>query len=386
MANSFLSQEEIDSLLNGGSVESNDDENKANEEYLSETEKDLLGEVGNISMGSASTALSTILNQTVNITTPQVTTTTLRKLRETFEVPNICLEVKYVSGITGENLLVMKVSDAAVIASLMMGGDGLVPDNISTLSEIEESAVSEAMNQMIGSAATSMATMFGREVNISPPKSRIWNENTETLTESVKDDEEIIKVAFKLTIGDLVDSEIMQILPLNTGKKIVGIMTGEEEKSEPSIEKNEKTQEVYTTNQNNNVNSNSSNNAHEVNSLMEKGIEQQVHEPQVEVKKAAFKPLQNSGPVAMPNNIDLILDVPLEISVVLGKTKKSIKEILDLGTGSLVELDKLAEEPVEILVNGKMVAEGEVVVVDENFGVRITSIMSNVERVKSLGK
>ncbi len=121
MANSFLSQEEIDSLLNGGSVESNDDENKANEEYLSETEKDLLGEVGNISMGSASTALSTILNQTVNITTPQVTTTTLRKLRETFEVPNICLEVKYVSGITGENLLVMKVSDAAVIASLMMG-------------------------------------------------------------------------------------------------------------------------------------------------------------------------------------------------------------------------------------------------------------------------
>lgn len=386
MANSFLSQEEIDSLLNGGSVESNDDENKANEEYLSETEKDLLGEVGNISMGSASTALSTILNQTVNITTPQVTTTTLRKLRETFEVPNICLEVKYVSGITGENLLVMKVSDAAVIASLMMGGDGLVPDNISTLSEIEESAVSEAMNQMIGSAATSMATMFGREVNISPPKSRIWNENTEILTESVKDDEEIIKVAFKLTIGDLVDSEIMQILPLNTGKKIVGIMTGEEEKSEPSIEKNEKTQEVYTTNQNNNVNSNSSNNAHEVNALMEKGIEQQVHEPQVEVKKAAFKPLQNSGPVAMPNNIDLILDVPLEISVVLGKTKKSIKEILDLGTGSLVELDKLAEEPVEILVNGKMVAEGEVVVVDENFGVRITSIMSNVERVKSLGK
>ncbi|WP_242971956.1 flagellar motor switch phosphatase FliY [Haloimpatiens massiliensis] len=378
MANSFLSQEEIDSLLNGGSVESNDDENKANEEYFTETEKDLLGEVGNISMGSASTALSTILNQAVNITTPQVSTTTLRKLRETFEVPNICLEVKYISGITGENLLVMKVSDAAVIASLMMGGDGIVPEDISSLSEIEESAVSEAMNQMIGSAATSMATMFGREVNISPPKSRIWNENTETLTESVKDDEEIIKVAFKLTIGDLVDSEIMQILPLETGKKIVGIMTGKEESP--------KTQETHTTNENNNVNSSSSNNIQEANPLMEKGIEQQVREPQVEVKKAAFKPLQNSAPTAMPSNIDLILDVPLEISVVLGKTKKSIKEILDLGTGSLIELDKLAEEPVEILVNGKMVAEGEVVVVDENFGVRITSIISNAERVRSLGK
>lgn len=108
--------------------------------------------------------------------------------------------------------------------------------------------------------------------------------------------------------------------------------------------------------------------------------------PPVEVQKAQFQPLYSSGEHEQPKNIDLILDVPLEISVVLGRTKKSIKEILALGTGSLVELDKLAEEPVEILVNGKKVAYGEVVVVDENFGVRITSIVSNAERIQSLGK
>jgi flagellar motor switch protein FliN/FliY len=93
-------------------------------------------------------------------------------------------------------------------------------------------------------------------------------------------------------------------------------------------------------------------------------------------------PANPSGPAH--KNIDLILDVPLEISVVLGRTKKSIKDILSLSNGSLVELDKVADEPVEILVNGKRVAFGEVVVVDENFGVRITSIVSNAERIKSL--
>lgn len=166
-------------------------------------------------MGSASTALSTIIANAVNITTPQVRVTRLRELRDTFEVPNIALEVKYTSGIIGGNLLVMKIPDAAVIANLMMGGDGKIEEK-SELTEIEESAVSEAMNQMIGSAATSMATMFGREVNISPPVSKIWRDESMPLSDSISEDEDIIEVSFKLTIGDLVDSNIMQILPINT--------------------------------------------------------------------------------------------------------------------------------------------------------------------------
>lgn len=196
---------------------------------ITDLERDLLGEIGNISMGSASTALSTIINQQVNITTPIVSVTTLKDLKDTFEVPNIALEVKYTSGIVGENLLVMKITDAAVVANLMMGGDGKV-ENPTTLSEIEESAVSEAMNQMIGSAATSMATMFAREVNISPPESRIWDDLTSPLSNDISEDEKIVKVSFSLTIGDLVDSNIMQILPIGTARKIVAIMMGEEEK------------------------------------------------------------------------------------------------------------------------------------------------------------
>ncbi len=190
----FLSQEEIDALLNGGESKG---EAKEEATELSDVEKDLLGEVGNISMGSASTALSTIINQPVNITTPVVTVTTLNELKNDFKVPNIALEVKYTSGIVGENLLVIAVKDAAVIANFMMGGDGtLKDDEAKELSEIQESAVSEAMNQMIGSAATSMATMFMREVNISPPKSQIWTDVTEPLTEAISPDEPIVRVSF----------------------------------------------------------------------------------------------------------------------------------------------------------------------------------------------
>ncbi|WP_435790482.1 flagellar motor switch phosphatase FliY [Clostridium sp.] len=383
MSNGFLSQEEIDALLNG-------DDNSAEPEMtsepikgfeLSDIERDLLGEVGNISMGSASTALSTIVGQPVNIATPVVSVSTLKKLQENYAIPNIALDVKFTSGIAGGNLLVMKTTDAAVIASLMMGGDGVL-ESTPELSEIEISAVSEAMNQMIGSAATSMATMFAREVNISPPVSKIWDENTLPLNDTIDENEEIVQVAFKITIGDLIDSTIMQVLPIETAKKIVAIMMGTEETKE-NIPNEEGAVEAEPAPANEVPKDAKAQESVQPEPQYEaKPIERQ--QPQVEVRQADFKPLTKSPVSNSTRNIDLILDVPLEISVVLGKTKKNIRDILNLGTGSLIELDKLAEEPVDILVNGKKVAYGEVVVVDENFGVRITSIISGEERVKAI--
>lgn len=398
--NGFLSQDEIDALLNGDAGDSTSDvsleatpseiKEESNKSHsISDIEADLLGEIGNISMGSAATALSTILNNPVNITTPKVKVTTLRELKETFEVPNMALEVKYTSGIIGGNLLVMKITDAEVIANLMMGGNGIVEDN-GQLTEIEESAVSEAMNQMIGSAATSMATMFAREVNISPPSSKVWSDSSKfPLADSIGDDEEVVEVSFKLAIGDLVDSNIMQLLPIQTAKKIVSIMMGQEEvaeeKSKPEPEPQPQIQPQYQPE------SETQQSWPEPHQIVEPKPAQTYYEPQntkpqqpVNIHQANFQPLQEAAVNSMPKNIDLILDVPLEISVVLGKTKKTIKDILALGTGSLIELDKLAEEPVEIYVNGKKVAYGEVVVVDENFGVRIIGIVSNEERIKTL--
>lgn len=383
MSNSFLSQEEIDSLLNGSDDSpSNAWANDNSVNLLSDIEKDLLGEVGNISMGSASTALYQIINQKVNITTPVVSITTLKEIKETFETPTVVLDVEYTSGIIGRNILIIKTEDAAVIANLMMGGDGVVKNH--ELSEIEISAVQEAMNQMIGSAATSMATMFSREVNISPPISKIWNNNEEPLSSEIPEEEAIVRVSFRMTIGNLVDSNIMQILPVETAKKIVSIMIGKEDENSDASKQNYNTvnNEILVESYNKSYEE-----VYEVNQPVSEKTIIETPQPQVEVHKASFETLVESKSSGVSNkNIDLILDVPLDISVVLGRTKKSIKDILNFSTGSLIELDKLAEEPVEVLVNGKTIALGEVVVVDENFGVRITNIVSNTERINSLKK
>jgi flagellar motor switch protein FliN/FliY len=369
MSNGLLSQEEIDALLNGVDVETSPD--------LSDSDKDLLGEIGNISMGSASTALSTIISKMVNITTPRVEVSTLGKIKENFQVPNVALEVEYTEGLSGANLLVIKITDASIIADLMMGGDGSRKSD--TLSEIELSAVSEAMNQMIGSASTSLATMFNIPINISPPTAKIWDDTTQNISNHMNENERIIKISFKLTIGEIVDSEIMMLLPLETSMSIIDKMTGgsgkeEEENNDFDMSIDDVLEEPAP------IETHSKKTEAPVNIEPERTI---TNNPPVNVQKAQFAPLTQVVSQEV-QNIDLILDVPLEISVVLGKTKKTIKEILELGSGSLVELDKLTEEPVEILVNGKKVALGEVVVIDENFGVRITSIISNTERVRSL--
>lgn len=425
MSNNFLSQEEINALLSGESTDSEDSNVSSSasenmEDAITETDKDLLGEIGNISMGSASTALYQLINQQVNITTPVVSVTTLKEIKEGFETPNIVLDIEYIAGIVGRNILIIKTYDGLVISNLMMGGDGKVTD-VHELSELEISAVSEAMNQMIGSAATSMATMFGRKVDISPPTSKVVTDDLVPISDSIPEDQPIVKVSFKMTIGDIVDSNIMQIFPIETAKNIVSIMTGEDSGDKNDEQQPEKPKEEPIVNK-------------EIHTQPEPQMQQNVSEPQiqyeqpqmqmqqqqyasqqqmqgygqpqmqsymqqpqmygggqvqqyaqpVEVHQAAFEPLTPQNSVPPIKNIDLIMDVPLDISVVLGRTKKSIQDILNLGAGSLIELDKLAEEPVEILVNGKQIALGEVVVVDENFGVRITSIVSNVERLKSL--
>lgn len=394
MDNSFLSQEEIDALLNGDGGSSEVEPVNEPAEELSDLEKDLLGEVGNISMGTAATALSAVVGKPVNITTPTITLSTLNKLKKSFKTPNIVLDVQFVSGIVGGNLFIINIEDSAVIANLMMGGDGVV-EPPSELSELEISAVQEAMNQMIGSAATSMATMFSREVNISPPISSVCDENSEEISTDISADEEIVNVSFRMTIGDLVDSNIVQILPIATAKKIVSIMMGTEEDA-PVSESTKASTEVKVVAEPKEISMNNEDVASETiskdtyrnennYSVQGQGIVEN-HEEPVNVKQASFGQLEEIRGAEMPKNIDLILDVPLELSVELGRTKKNIRDILALTRGSLIELNKLAEEPVDIFINGKRIAHGEVVVVDENFGVKITEIASGEDRVKSLSK
>lgn len=391
MSDDILSQEEIEALLSGGVVD--DDKNKEatssskEREALSEMEADTLGEIGNMSFGSAATALSSLLGQKVEITTPTTSIVTSEELKEQFVQPYVAVKVEYTEGLSGANLLVIKQSDAAIIADLMLGSDGLNPDP--ELSDIHLSAVQEAMNQMMGSAATSMSTIFNKKVDISPPMTDLMDVQEEKGLEYLPDESPLISVSFNLKVGELIDSDIMQLFPIDFGKNLVAdlerVMMGGGEEPAPSAPVKEE-QQVSEP-----VASPVEPQAQQAPQQVSPQPQQQMQmpppqqAPQVNVQQAqfeAFQPPQLEEEEA--HNLNLLMDIPLEVTVELGRTTREVREILEMSGGSIIELDKLAGEPVDILVNNRHIAKGEVVVIDENFGVRITDILSQAERMNNL--
>ncbi|AME05276.1 flagellar motor switch phosphatase FliY [Bacillus siamensis] len=376
--NNRLSQDEIDALLNGtGSQEDTEQPQKAN---LSELERDAIGEIGNISFGSSATALSTLLNQKVDITTPSVTVISKSKISDEFPHPYVAIEVNYTEGFDGSNLLVVEQSDAAIIADLMIGGDGQGADP--SLGEIHLSAVQEAMNQMMGSAATSMSTVFSKKIDISPPRVELLDVTEEKGTDRIPEDDLLVKVSFRLKVGELIDSSIMQLYPLTFAKDLIAELMNTDQPVAEAAETVSEPQETYETPQ------------QEPAVQQEPQAKPELPKRQGTAKKAApvqvapveFQAFDQNAAAAhgSRNNLDMLMDIPLSVTVELGRTKRSVKEILELSAGSIIELDKLAGEPVDILVNQRIVAKGEVVVIEENFGVRVTDILSQADRLNNL--
>ncbi|HLS52904.1 MAG TPA: flagellar motor switch phosphatase FliY, partial [Tissierellaceae bacterium] len=318
------------------------------------------------------TTLSSILNHKVLITTPRVSIVTFEQIVEECSIPKVVANVEFKSGITGNNFLMVDVPDAAIIADLMMGGNG--ENAKEELTELELSAIAEAMNQMIGSASTSMATMIGEQVDINPPEISLWDREDNLETGLIDTEDYICRIAFNLTVEGLIESEIMQIFTLEAVHNISKVMLGQsEEDKQAELDDTSSSQEEKVEYMEE---------SKDVGGL---GQTEESREEKIELKRPEFPPLSpSSDQERPPRNLDLIMDVPLEFSVVLGKSRKTIKEVLSLSNGSIVELNKLADEPLEIYVNGKLIAEGEVVVINENFGIRITNILSKEQRVNNL--
>ena len=477
----MLSQDEINALLqgmdlsdtadSGASPETPQDSSSAentdnayvkdvaptvgDEEELTDVEKDAIGEVANISMGSSATTLYSLVNRKVNITTPVVTLATWKTLLDSYEKPCVFIQIKYTKGLDGTNILVLKEHDVKVITDLMMGGDGTNTEG--ELGELHLSAISEAMNQMMGAAATSLSTLLQTVIDISPPESSLFD-----LTE-VKDGKEIspflggtfVKISFRMQIDDLVDSTIMQLYPIDFARKLVETFINtqmanidEVTEKKPEQPENDTTAQIPapgTDNQTqmNNTNLNGMNqmgnmgmnDMNQMNNMGMNGMNQMgsmgmngmnqmgnmgmngmnqmgnmgmngmnqmgnmgmnsmnqmgnmgmnsmnqmgmmgMPGQNVNVQPAQFQSFSNDNMgTTGQENIGLIKDVPLEVTVELGRTTKSISDILDFSPGTIIELDRIAGEPFDVLVNGKFVAKGEVVVIEESFGVRITEII-----------
>ena len=394
----MLSQEEINALLAGANADGLADANTDGEETLTDEQKDAIGEISNISMGTAATTLSTLLNQTVNITTPKVTYMNWQELADSYDKPCVFLQISYTSGLDGNNVLVLKERDVKIITDLMMGGPGNVSDE--PIGELHLSAIGEAMNQMMGSAATSMSSMLGKKIDISPPIANLVDlndNNKKDIPEFLQ--KRFVKVSFRMTIGTLIDSEIMQLYPFDFARHLyetfmhdaVSGMTTSTKEAQPVQQPAPQPQPVQQP------------------APQPQPVQQPTPQPQqmagavppqgyamppqgyamppqgyampsqnyenVNVQPASFQPFTGGNALPGHENIDLIMDVPLEVTVELGRTTKSIKEILEFAPGTIVELNKIAGEPIDVLVNGKYVAKGEVVVIEESFGVKITEIV-----------
>ena len=389
----MLSQDEINALLSGVNAGSSDPQPDpqpaATEEILTDIEKDAIGEIANISMGTSATTLYSLVNRKVNITTPTVSIANWKNFIDEQEKPCVFIQIKYTEGLDGANILIMRERDVKVITDLMMGGDGSNIDG--ELGELHLSAISEAMNQMMGSSATSLSSMLGRMIDISPPEASLVNilenKNGADIAPFLAGD--FVKIEFRMQIEDLVDSTIMQLYPIDFAKSLYKIFMEQQMGTSaapaqpdpapqpqpvpaPQPQPDPAPQpQPYVPPQAE---------MPQMQQAMPQMPQMQQAMPQMQqanIQPAQFQAFNTQMPqqMASQENIGLIMDVPLEVTVELGRTKKSIAEILDFTPGTIIELDKIAGEPIDVLVNGKFVAKGEVVVIEESFGIRVTEII-----------
>lgn len=305
-------------------------------ELFDQLEQDTIKEIGNIAMGSSATTLSQLTSHRVNITTPTLSYKTAEEINNCFTVPCVLVEVEYVEGIIGKNLLVIDQRDAVIIGQLMMMEE---PNPEEEISEIHLSAVGEAMNQMMGSAATAMSDIFHRKINISAPKVRhiqVSQEEAETIV-----NEGMLQISFRIEVAGLIDSHLLQFVPVDFARQVVDyLLSGYREDSEQA-------------------------------DLPAAGEEELPAAPREEERPVAEQPAAKSF---TGEDIDFVSDIVLELQGVVGRVRMPLEKVLQLGIGSVVELDKEVGDDVEVLINGKPVAKAEIVAVGGQYGLRLTNI------------
>ncbi len=417
----MLSQDEISALLNGMDLSNNANAGSKpvlDESQLSDDARDAIGEIANISMGSSATTLFSLVNLKVDITTPVVTMANWETVVADYERPCVFIQIRYTSGLDGSNVMILKEHDVKVITDLMMGGDG--SNTSGELGELHLSAISEAMNQMMGAAATSLSTMMGKMIDISPPEANLMDlsdvNNGGEIDSFLEGD--FVKIAFRMQIGDLVDSSIMQLYPLEFANSLYETFITNQGGSEPAPSAAPEPAPApmgaapmqgvaspmgMSDMGQGNPQMNMGMPMNQMGGMPMNGMQQGM--PMMGMNGAMGMPMMNNmgmpmmnmqgmpaqgmniqpaqfqsfnsdmGAMAGQENIGLIRDVPLDVTVELGRTRKSIAEILDFAPGTIIELDRIAGEPIDVLVNGKLVARGEVMVMEESFCIRVTEII-----------
>ena len=374
---------------------------------FSPMEIDAIGEIMNISLGSSATAVSNMLDHRVDITTPSVSVVPIEEFTLGELEPAIGIEIKYVSGLEGSNIMLLKRHDVKTIVEILMGTE--ISDEEFEFNDLTISAVCEVMNQMMGAASTALSDFLGRSVNISTPQSFTLDDLDQFEREHFQYDSGMVVVAkFMLSIENVLKSEFVNVMSVDLARELIagfgvdlsdgegkGAKSEEEVKPEPSTGGAKLSQEEIE----------------QLMSGMAPSAAQAATPRQPEPQQSSARPYEAAGqympappayageprvintkPVQLPpldvadkigqeqaQNLELIMSVPLEVSVEIGRTRRKVEDILTFSKGSLVVLDKLAGDQVDLFVNGLCVARGDVVVIDDNFGIRITEVLKRPE-------
>lgn len=402
---------------------------------MSTLEIDAIGEVLNISMGSAATAISTMLDRQVVISTPTVAMRKFNALDYASLEPAMLVKINYVEGISGSNVMIFRQRDMQIILNLLMGNDD-PPSEEFTFDDLSMSAACEVMNQMMGASATALSEFLGRPINISTPEAMVVGPDHDySQAVQMQEGEEIVSVSFRLTIDGVMDSNFASILGIHLAKELVDQVMGQQEPEEIEVQGSAAPRPAPEP-------------ASAPAAESAASVQQPAHTPDQPQAQAApqeagtmagyppypaypnppypgypyyggyppYPPMGYPGQAAPygapapaasapmniqtpqfpqfapqgavdPNqngNMDLLMGVSLNVSVEIGRTKRKIKDIVDFGQGTVIELNKQAGAPVDIVVNGQLLARGDVVVIDDNFGVRITEIVGVKELMESL--
>lgn len=400
-------------------------EKDANVEFSS-YEIDAVGEILNISMGSAATAVSELLNAKVWITTPQVSVVKAADLNYDRLEPAICVKIVYVSGISGQNMMVLKQDDVQLILNQLMGNPLVVSPDFE-FDEMNISAVSEVMNQMMGASATALSDLLGISVDISTPTPYLIEQTNFCQLAELDPDETIVAVTFNLSVDGVMNSEFMSVMSVDLAKslsdKMIEKFHGDEAEAQPAKQpapapaaqpapaapqsapapapqlaapapQPDPAQGMAQPQQ-------PAPGAYPYPPQGQPaypgyGYQNQYAAygaypppvPPVNIQNAQlhqFDAMDFGLPTDQQDNLKLLMGVPLEISVEIGTAKRKVKDILEFTQGTIIELERQAGAPVDVVVNGNLIARGDVVVIDDNFAVRITEIVKS-KFMDSLGK
>jgi len=392
---------------------------------ISELEKDALGEIMNISMGSAATAASELLNAKVWITTPKVEVCKLKDVQIERLEPAICVKIEYIKGLTGSNLMVLRQDDVQLILNQLMGMPLVVSKDFE-FDELNISAVSEVMNQMMGASATALSDFLGVSIDISTPTPYILDKTSLSDVQEFNSDDEVVAINFDLTIDGVIKSEFKSVMSVELAKYIAGKMLGEKlgaaaepapqpaaaaPQPAPAAPQPAPAQQPVQT-------------PPPVQQQTPPPMQQPMMQPGMmpgqgmmpnpamgygyppqygygyppqygyaqpqpmnvqNVQLGSFDPPELNLTGEQKDNLQLLMGVPLEITVEIGSAKRKVKDILEFTQGTIIELERQAGAPVDVVVNGNLIAKGDVVVIDDNFAVRITEIIKS-KFIDSLNK